>query len=263
MSDTPLPYYEVHGDQGPYLLLVHGMLSGRSQWLANLEALKQVCRPVIMELWGHGRSSSPEDPELYQHDAYIHFFERIRKEIAADDWFVCGQSFGATLSFRYIIAHPDRVLGHIFTNSVSAFGGVDSSAENQQRIKTQAERILVEGRSLLEKMPIHPKHATRLPEVALKALLEDAALLNPLGIANTFRYVTQSSVTDILTDITVPNLLVSGIHEKAFKAGQKIAMEKIPKLVVVEVEAGHAVNIQGADEFNRAVAGFIQQNSHE
>jgi pimeloyl-ACP methyl ester carboxylesterase len=212
-----------------------------------------------MELWGHGRSASPEEPELYQHDAYIHFFERIRTEIGADDWFVCGQSFGATLTFRYIVAHPNRVRGHIFTNSVSAFGGVDNSEENQQRIKAQADRILVEGRSLLEKMPIHPKHATRLPEQALKALLEDAALLSPVGIANTFRYVTGSSVTDILADITVPNLLVSGVHEKAFKEAQKIAMEKIPKLQVVEVDAGHAVNIQGAEVFNRAVAEFIAQ----
>ena len=254
-----LPYYEVHGDHGPYLLMVHGMLSGRSQWAANLDSLETVCRPVILELWGHGRSDSPDSPELYRLAAYTDFFESIRTDLGADDWFVCGQSFGATVTFRYVVSHSDRIRGHIFTNSVSAFGGVDNSEENQQRIAEQALRIESEGLPLLEKMPIHPKHASRLPEAFHKALLADAALLNPHGVANTMRYVANSSVTDILPNIVVPNLLVSGVHEKAFKPGQKIAKEAIPELEVVEADAGHAVNIQAADVFNEAVIKFIKR----
>jgi len=256
-----LPYYEVHGDHGPYLLLVHGMLSGRSQWSANLDSLKTVCRPVILELWGHGRSASPESAELYQLAAYTDFFEKIRSDLGTTDWFVCGQSFGATLTFRYIVTHAQQVRGHIFTNSVSAFGGVDNSEENQQRIKEQALRIESGGLALLEKMPIHPRHASRLPDPAHKALLEDAALLDPHGIANTMRYVANSSVTEILPKVTIPNLLVSGIHEKAFKPGQVIAENSIENLEVVEAEAGHAVNIQAADVFNEAVIDFVERLS--
>jgi len=37
-----LPYYEVREGKGPYVLLVHGFLSSRAQWLPNLDALSTV-----------------------------------------------------------------------------------------------------------------------------------------------------------------------------------------------------------------------------
>src|SRR5437870_13580594 len=55
-------YYDVHAGTGPYVLLVHGFLSSRTQWRLNLAALARVMRPVVVELWGHGRSPAPADP---------------------------------------------------------------------------------------------------------------------------------------------------------------------------------------------------------
>ncbi|PON15417.1 hypothetical protein C2W62_23895 [Candidatus Entotheonella serta] len=62
-------HYDIHDGTGPYLLMVHGFLSSRSQWKLNLDALCQVSRPVVVELWGHGRSPSPDDPHCYHSDA--------------------------------------------------------------------------------------------------------------------------------------------------------------------------------------------------
>jgi pimeloyl-ACP methyl ester carboxylesterase len=229
----PLPYYEVHGDQGPYLLLVHGMLSGRSQWLENIDALKQRCRPVILELWGHGRSASPESSDLYRHSAYTDYFEQIRNDLSIDSWFVCGQSFGATLT---------------------------ASAESQTRIQEQAALIDSHGRAILEQMPIHPKQAKRLPEATRHALLRDADRLDPGGVAKTLRHVADSSITDILSQVTVPNLLVCGTRERPFAQGRKIAEEHLARLEIVTADVGHAVNIQASDIFNSAVAEFIHQH---
>ena len=75
---APSLYYEVRGTGGPFLLLVHGLLSSRSQWIPNVEALSKFCRPVMVELFGHGRSPTPEDPQLYSPDYYVLEFERIR-----------------------------------------------------------------------------------------------------------------------------------------------------------------------------------------
>ena len=85
-------FYEEHGETGPHLLLVHGMLSSRSQWMLNLDSLREYCRPVVVELWGHGRSPSPDDPAYYQPTGYIRQFEDIREALGIDKWFVCGQS---------------------------------------------------------------------------------------------------------------------------------------------------------------------------
>ena len=123
MQDEAVPagntgcHYEVHGTAGPHLLLVHGLLSSREQWTPNLAALTQHYRPVIVELLGHGRSPSPEDPAAYRPEAIVADLERIRSALGVERWLVCGQSLGAALTLRYALRHPERVIAQVFTNS--------------------------------------------------------------------------------------------------------------------------------------------------
>ncbi len=259
--NEPVPYFEVHGDRGPYLLLIHGMLSGRSQWLLNLPALALVCRPVVVELWGHGRSPAPDDPARYSYPSYLDSFERIRKELGIDRWFVCGQSFGATLTIRYAIQYPEKTSGQIFTNSASALVATPRQ-ESSANLHKQMQAITAGGLQLIEQMRIHPSHARNLPEEAKKALLADAALIKPRAIAMIFRYISESSVVDLLPQNRVPSLLVCGSREKSFTAGRIVAEKNMPHLDVVMLEAGHAVNIQQADLFNKAVIDFIERHSN-
>ena len=63
-GETMQLYYDVHAGTGPYMLLVHGFLSSRTQWRLNLAALASVVRPVVVELWGHGRSPAPAEPAI-------------------------------------------------------------------------------------------------------------------------------------------------------------------------------------------------------
>ena len=116
-----LPYYDVHPGKGPYALFVHGFLSSRAQWLPNLDRLSTVCRPVVVELFGHGRSTAPTEPEGYSPDKYLLAFEEIRANLGANHWFVIGQSLGAGLTLRYALQHPARVVAHVLTNSSTAF----------------------------------------------------------------------------------------------------------------------------------------------
>ena len=95
--------FKVHSGNGPYLLLVHGFLSSKAQWQANIEALGRVCRPITAELWGHGQSPAPEESGHYAPSSYALEFEKIRKKLGAENWFVCGYSIGASLSIRYAI----------------------------------------------------------------------------------------------------------------------------------------------------------------
>src|SRR5262249_57277461 len=89
---VPRFHYDVHDGHGPHALLVHGALSSRSQWLSNLEALREVCRPVVVELYGHGRSPSPEEPVAYSPAGYVEEFERLRPMLGLERSLLCGYS---------------------------------------------------------------------------------------------------------------------------------------------------------------------------
>ena len=115
-------HVEVHPGAGPPVLLLHGICSSRAQWRPNLAALAEVATPVVVELLGHGRSGSPEDPAEYSVATYLARFETLRESLGAERWAICGQSFGAGLTLNYALAHPDRITAQIFTNSASGIG---------------------------------------------------------------------------------------------------------------------------------------------
>lgn len=256
----PRLHVEVHPGRGPHALLVHGMLSSRAQWRPNLAGLSTVCQPVVVELWGHGRSPTPPCDRDFHPDGYVAAFERIRTSMAIDKWFVIGQSLGAALTLRYSLDHPERVLAQVFTNSVSALmdGARRPGAEGR---RSTAERIRTEGRDALERMPVHPRNGTRLPEDIRRALVEDAATLSPEGVARTLLHtVPAASVLPRVGATAVPTLLVAGRHEAAFAGPRATAMATIPGLEVVDLDAGHAVNLQQPAAFDRAVVAFLDRH---
>ena len=116
------------------------------------------------------------------------------------------------------------------------------------------------GRAALEELPVHPIRSRRLPAEAKAALLEDAALHDPRGIARTLRYTTLNApVAERVREIRVPTLLVCGERERRFASRRAFAEREIPGLKVVGAEAGHAVNIEAAEVFNRAAVDFIRR----
>ncbi|HEV8574544.1 MAG TPA: alpha/beta hydrolase [Dehalococcoidia bacterium] len=255
----PLLYFEVHGQQGPYLLLVHGFLSSRAHWLLNIDALSAFCRPVIVELLGHARSPSPDDPARYSPDAYVAKFEAIRKSLGAERWLICGQSLGAALTLRYALDHPQRVIAQVFTNSNSALAGRDWATRVMPVMEAQARQLEREGHAALDSHPFRPTRSRRIPPEAKQALIADYKLHNPLGIARTARYtIPFSSVRERIAVNTVPTLLVAGEREESFRDQSRFAESAVPHISVLRLNAGHAVNLEAAAEFNAAVLTFFE-----
>ncbi len=253
---------EVHAGEGPLLLLVHGVLSSRAQWQPNLAALCRIARPVIVELWGHGRSPSPEEPARYQPAAYVEAFEEIRARLGAERWFVCGQSLGAALTLRYVLDRPQPCIAHVFTNSVSALADADWVAATRATIPALADAIEQGGTAVLERLPIHPARAKRIPPAAHRAVLEDAARLDAAGVARTFRYtVPESSVRERAAENRVPALLVCGEREARFLPHRDFAQRTMPLLEVVNLDAGHAVNLEASEGFDEAVVKFLASHA--
>jgi 2-succinyl-6-hydroxy-2,4-cyclohexadiene-1-carboxylate synthase len=261
LGETRL-HREVHRGDGPFLLLVHGILSGRSLWQPNLAALSRVTQPVVIELWGHGRSPSPEDPALYHPGAYVLAFEELRTELGAERWLVCGQSFGAALTLCYALDHPESLIAQVFTNSASALGDAEWVARMREATPALADGIEREGSAAIERLPIHPHNARRIPAEYREAILADAALVTPRGLAQTFRYgVPESSVRPRLGENRVPTLLVCGERELGFRPQREAAEREMPQLEVVGADAGHGVNLEAAEAFDRAVTSFVRRHA--
>lgn len=250
-------HFEVHQGNGPYLLLVHGFLSSKAQWQLNIDPLREVCSPVLIDLLGHGHSPSPDDVAKYTPRAYVKYFRDIKKQLDIENWFVCGYSLGAGLTIRYALEHPRDVNGHIFTNSMSAFAsrqGTRAIAESGELIK----RFEQGGLKMIEQISVHPRFARRLPDSVKTALLRDCERLTPGGVARTIAVTnSEASVRADIGNNQKAALLICGTREKRFQPHLAYIKEVMPHLRVIELNTGHAVNAEDADGFNRAVSEFI------
>ena len=178
--------------------------------------------------------------------------------MGVDSWFVCGYSLGAAVSIRYALDYPDRVHGHVFTNSASAFAERRLSDSWRANARESADRIRNGGTAALERIAVHPKHAKRLPSAVYEALVADAERIDPEGIANAMEHtMPTTSVRDELQHNVRPALLVCGRFEKRFAPHRAHAEAVMPHLDVVDVDTGHAVNMAAAEAFNAHVAAFI------
>ena len=250
--------YTVHPGTGPYLALVHGFLSSQAQWTDNLAALASVCRPVTIDLYGHGHSPAPADRSLYTAGAYVGALQHIHAELGGEPWLVCGYSLGAGLTIRYTQSCPDHVIGHVFTNSQSGFADDALIAQWREQAEESAARIISGGRRAIERIPVHPRYARRLPAEVSRRLREDADRLSPTGVANTLLATNLTASTrDIAGSNPRPALLCFGRHEKRFHASRDWAEAHMANLTVVSLDAGHAVNMEDAAGFNNAVVQFV------
>jgi 2-succinyl-6-hydroxy-2,4-cyclohexadiene-1-carboxylate synthase len=93
-------------------------------------------------------------------------------------------------------------------------------------------------------------------------MLQDCAAADLVGISKTIAFtMPEVSVRDHIHLNKVPSLLVCGKWEKRFQVFREFAQEYMPMLEIVDLDAGHAVNIAAADGFNKAVADFIAANA--
>ena len=243
---------------GPYLMLVHGMCSSRAQWRPNLAELERFCTPVVVELLGHGRSESPDDPAAYSVAAYIARFEALRDELGAERWAVCGQSFGAGLTLSYALAHPERILAQAFTNSSSALGPAYPAADEAARL-ARLEGFEARGRSALEAMAFYPKRSGRLPAEVEDELARDAELISVHGVAQGMRWTSPGlSVAARFGETRVPTLLVNGRREKRFQPLRDQAAKTLAGLQIADLEGGHPVNLDCPDGFVAAVRDLVE-----
>lgn len=250
MSQPRMSSEEAGNPDGPPMLLLHGFLSCAAQWDLNRERLGERFRLIIVELMGHGSSDTPEDSAWYGPDHVLSELDRIRQGHDIDRWWVCGQSLGGAIATRYVLTNPDHSLGLIFTNSRAAFGIA----------RPGIRQIIPDTITSTREISVHPINATRLPE-PVKGRLVAAADATPLHVVD---LVTQHRnawrSVDQMTELTVPALLVNGRWEKAFQETLAEVRDSIRHIEVVDLEGGHAINIEQAEGFDTAVLEFTERH---
>ena len=252
------PYREAHPGSGPFLLLVHGFLCSRAQWTPNLEALGRRMPP------GGGSNSTVtaarrarEDARAYTPQSYVAALDAIRGELGAASWF----------RLRRV---PRRRIGHPLCADLPGARARSRLHQLHGRLRAHRREPRGGGRALGTAHP-RGRHGCDQPHTGASEARPTPAAGNstmrcwrmrrccrPEGIANTVRFTTPvASVRGEVANNRVPAMLACGRFERRFQPHREFVAANMPRLAVVDMDAGHAVNMQAAEQFNRAVIDFV------
>jgi pimeloyl-ACP methyl ester carboxylesterase len=235
----------------------------RANWYPQAASLAEAgYRVGLWDYRGHGLSSAPDAAEAYTMSQVVSDLGRIVDWLAPGEACVlAGLSFGGLASLHYAFAHPERVAGLVLAGTGPGFKNAEAAAEWRRRSEKTADYIESRG---LEEFVSGKAGATcvgRKPELPAAQRAADAIRAqNARGLAQFGRHVTGSapSVIDELQHIDAPALVVVGEEDLGFLRAAEVMAAKLPRCQYERIAgAGHIVNIEAADVFNRLLTGFL------
>jgi pimeloyl-ACP methyl ester carboxylesterase len=259
---TPL-YAEAHGS-GPPLILSPGYCQTHENFRPQVEPLVAAgFRVVLWDYRGHGRSGVPEDPAAYSMARVVDDLGRVL------DWAAPGRraalgglSFGGLASLHFALARPERVRALLLFSSGPGFKKPEAQAGWEAQVGRIADRLekigfegFAEGRSGGTAIGRRPE----LP--AAQAAGRAIEAQDPRGVARFGRRIAGPvpGVIDELARIDVPALVLVGALDTAYLRAAEVMSAKLPRArYVVIPDAGHVVNVEQADAFNRALIEFLR-----
>jgi pimeloyl-ACP methyl ester carboxylesterase len=265
-SDGVGLYAERHGESGRGgvpIVFSCAFATTHANWLPQVEPLVAAGHRVgLWDYRGHGRSESPEDPDAYTMDQVVSDLGRVADWLAPDEPVVlAGLSFGGLASLHFTVSHPARVRGLVLAGSGPGFKKPEAAARWKAQSERTADFIVSRGFEAFVTGKAAPTCIGRDPELpAARVAAEAIQAQSPHGVAEFGRRVAglAPSVIDELATIEKPALVLVGSEDAAYLQAAEVMAAKLPKArSEVVADAGHILNIEKAEAFDRLVVEFL------
>jgi pimeloyl-ACP methyl ester carboxylesterase/glyoxylase-like metal-dependent hydrolase (beta-lactamase superfamily II) len=252
-------YYEVAGE-GEAVVLVHGNLLDRRMWDEQFDVLAREFRVLRYDVRGFGRSALPVPGQRFSH------YEDLAALLAVlgiERAHVVGSSMGSAIATDFALAYPEK------TRSLVSAGpwlyGYSSPVTREESVFAEVRAVFAErGHSAaldawfaapsLEGTLRHSYVMERLRTISEDTPLWDFRFTSP-GQA------LRPSAAGRTAEIRVPTLIITADREtRSSLEVADLLVRTVPgaRLVVME-DAGHIMNLDDPDEFNRLVLEFLRE----
>ncbi|TDY61222.1 pimeloyl-ACP methyl ester carboxylesterase [Aminivibrio pyruvatiphilus] len=263
LSDVEL-YYEVHGGDGPPLLLVAGLASDVSSWQTVLPALSEHFRVIVVDNRGIGRSV-PEDAPVSV-DLMADDCAALIDYLGYGPVHVLGHSMGGFTALSLAARYPDRV-----KKLVLAATGEKSSSRNTLLFSDLADLYEREEDPagffrtvfywIFSPAFFEDKDTVKgAVEFALSYPFPQA----PVSFRNQVNAIAAFDGRNLAVSVSAPTLVLSAAEDLLFasSAGRELA-EKLPRGKYLSVEgAAHSIHAEKPKEFAEAVVSFLKEGEN-
>jgi 3-oxoadipate enol-lactonase len=246
--------YQLAGERGPTVVLMHEMGGTLDSWDAVAPALSETYRVVRYDQRGAGLSEKVR--KLYSNDDAVDDLEGVLRNLDLNPpyHFVCVAA-ASTQVLRFLERHPDQVASITLCNPAP---GVDPSRAGALNERAElAERDGIRGVMSITLDKSYP------PELSDKATYEayrGRYLANdPVGFGLAHRMLARTNMLHMLPQVKVPAMVVAGRHDTVRPpAGTEELAKKIPgaRFELIE-EAGHFLPTTGPMTLVKLLRDFL------
>jgi pimeloyl-ACP methyl ester carboxylesterase len=254
-------YYELHGEGEP-LLLVRGLGSTCDGFKAQVDGLSPHFRVISFDNRCVGRTEQPQEPFTIADMADD--TAALLDALEIESTHVFGVSLGGMIAQELALRHPKRVrklvlaCTHAGTRTATPAPEWAINIFNESINKLRPEALKASVPILFAKKTINER--PELIEETLAVMANNnqpkSSYLLQLGA------VMKHDTIDRLNQITQPTLVMTGTEDALVDpANSRMIAERIPGARLFESEgAGHVFFTEKADEVNRALVDFFQED---
>jgi pimeloyl-ACP methyl ester carboxylesterase len=260
-------YYELTGDRGDPIVLIHGSWTDHSNWNLVVAGLSENFRVLAYDRRGHGRSGTTGTQGSGEEDALDAAALVARLDLVPAH--IVGNSFGGSIALKLAASQPQvfrSLMAHeppLFNLLMSDISVLPMLAEGRKR-REQVIRVLESGdrvgaaRLFVETLTFGPGAWERMPVQS-----RDRMVANADTWLDETRDSAGSSVDlEALAQFRKPALLTYGGRGMQ---GSELIIEKLAKAIPdskaeFDPYGGHAPHVSNPGEFMRRVATFAQSS---
>jgi len=262
-------YYEHHrpapgAPPRPTVIFTCAYCTTHENWRGQVAKLIAAGHPVVLwDLRAHGDSEAPVGPAAYSIDHVVGDLLAVAEATIPDAPFVAaGLSFGGLASLHFQVRHPERVAALVLIASGPGFKNPEAATAWAAQVERTASFLETRGFEAFVAGRAGATCVGRRPELPAAQAAARAIVAQPVaGIARFGREVSGPAppVIDELAGIDVPALVLVGEHDQAFLRAGEVMAAKLPRARhVIVPDAGHIVNIEQAERFDRELLGFLE-----
>ena len=257
-------FYEEVGEGTP-LVFVHEFAGEARSWHLQVRFFARRYRTIAYNARGYPPSDVPEDPEAYSQDQAADDIRGLLDALGIRKAHVCGLSMGGYATLHFGLRYPERALSLVVAGA--GYGSVPGEREKfRQDVEETARRFERDGMKAVAEF--YTKGPTRVQfkdkdPAGWQEFYDMFCAQSAKGHALTMRGVQMSrpSVYELeaaMERMTVPTLIVTGDEDEPCLEPALFMKRKIRSSgLVVMPKAGHTVNLEDPDAFNRAVLDFL------
>ncbi|MDP2701498.1 MAG: alpha/beta hydrolase [Candidatus Rokubacteria bacterium] len=257
-------FYEDVGEGTP-LVFVHEFAGEARSWHLQVRFFARRYRTIAYNARGYPPSDVPEDPKAYSQDQAADDIRGLLDALGIRKAHICGLSMGGYATLHFGLRYPERALSLVVAGA--GYGSVPGEREKFRRdVEETARRFERDGMKAVAEF--YTKGPTRVQfkdkdPAGWQEFYDMFCAQSAKGHALTMRGVQMSrpSVYELeagMERMTVPTLIVTGDEDEPCLEPAIFMKRKIRSSgLVVMPKAGHTVNLEDPDAFNRAVLDFL------